>query len=207
MVQGLPYFPALTFFQHNYRFGKILYDSTSIYRKEWQLNRTYLPGSNGKICLSIPLVGGRGIRMPLSEVKIDNGSSWKRDHFRTFSSVYGRSPYFLFYVDELELLYEKNFQTLLDWNVYCMKWVLTKMNLSEFFEIHEMNESYNVDSYLNCLEKSSTKLSKSDEEMRFKYKQLFEDRTGFLDGVSILDILFNLGPESKEKIIHWFVKP
>jgi hypothetical protein len=207
MVQGLPYFPALTFFQHAFQSGKILFDPNSIYRKDWQLNRTYLPGSNGIICLSIPLKGGRGIKMPISELKIDNGSSWKRDHFRTFSSVYGRSPFFLFYVDELDLLYKRNFETLLDWNLCCMSWVLAKMKLSDFFEIHEMNTSHNVDFHSNSLEKSSTKLSKGDAGMTFRYKQLFEDRTGFIDGVSILDILFNLGPESREKILQWIVKP
>jgi hypothetical protein len=76
------------------------------YKKAGFRNRCTLPGANGLINLSVPVVGGRDQKTIFRDVKIDNREDWQKNHWRTIFSVYGKSPFFNFFSHELEALFQ-----------------------------------------------------------------------------------------------------
>ena len=126
MLCGLPYFPRISFVLNAFEDGIIRIQSEIPYDKSLRMNRMIIPGSNGLINLSIPILGGRNNRTRIIEIKIDNSYHWQRDHYRSIASVYGRSPFFVFYADELKELYEVRIESLLEWNILCFNWILKK---------------------------------------------------------------------------------
>lgn len=195
MIGVLPYFPKISVFQRFVQEGRVVIFPELPYDKKWQINRMTVPGSNGLINLSIPISGGRNCKLRLDQVEIDNRYHWQRDHFRTLSSVYGRSPFFSFYAAELELLMNQPYSRLLDWNMACFDWVSQKMKFGKIIPV-----SFVIDAILN---KNEIKNTKHEVDVHFPvvYNQVFEHSIGFHGDVSILDLLFNQGANYGKSII------
>lgn len=159
--------------------------------KDWQKssfrNRCLLPGANGIIHLSIPVVGGREQKKKYNEIKIDYSSDWQIIHWRTIVSVYGKSPWFIFYQDELQSLFQNRPELLIDWNRICTGWVSKKLG-AEYGIVGELAfENVDLD-LLNKIRPSNYDRLEGIELP--KYPQVFEDRTGFKTNMCILDLIF-----------------
>jgi len=205
MVQPLYYFPCLYAFADLMHQPNVLFDTEMPFKRSSYRNRMIIAASNGPIQLSIPLIGGRSIKSRYKEVEIDNKSNWQRDHFRTLSTAYGNSPYFMFYRDELEQLFQKKPSLLYEWNLLCLSWVLKKMKIEKKLEhelIHENNSSQTsfVDLY------SPQNFNGQPTIISVTYNQVFEDKTGFLANLSVLDLLFNEGAHSKQVLLNMLDK-
>ncbi len=87
-------------------------------------NRCQIAGAEGVLDLSIPVVNGRDQKALIRDVRIADSLPWQANHWKTIVSCYNRSPWFSFYQDELEALYRKPFDFLLDWNLECLDWAL-----------------------------------------------------------------------------------
>ena len=159
-----------------------------------------LPGGNGLVSLSIPLVGGRSVKLPFKYVEIDYSGTWQRDHFRSLETIYGNSPFYIQYRASIKEIFDQKPQFLVDWNQTCLDWVVKKMKIkmnllqhpnlsSTNQEIRERNDFYLPSNH-----------DKMGEQPFIKYPQLFEERIGFKPNVCILDLLFNLGPDALKKI-------
>ena len=160
-----------------------------------------VPGSNGIITLSIPIIGGRGTTLAYNQVLIDYNSSWQRDHFRTIESVYGNSPFFFQYRDELQALYGKKVDELFGWNMTCLDWISSKIG---FLLPIENTQSTLTNNLGRLRMQDKYKPANYDEPLNgpfVKYPQVFEDRMGFKRNMSIIDLLFNSGPVLVRKIL------
>jgi len=166
-------------------------------------NSMLLLGGNGLVSLSIPLVGGRSVKLPFKYVEIDYSGTWQRDHFRSLETIYGNSPFYFIYKSSLKEIFEQKPQFLVDWNLICLNWIVKKMKVnlhllhdsSLFSKEQEFRER--IDFYL------PSNYDQNGKEPFFKYPQLFEDKIGFKPNVSIVDLLFTLGPDALKKItIH-----
>jgi len=194
MKGTLPYFPKISFFLQAAQSGSIQIQPDILYNKRLQLNRTVIPGSNGLINLSIPILGGRNIKESQGEIMIDNRYHWQRDHFRTIATVYGRSPFYIFYEEELKDLYEKKAEKLMEWNLTCLHWIIKKLKCGEKMIVRQMLEE-------DMVQSSGTDSVKATTSEIQKYPQVFQTEIGFQSDVSILDILFNLDTHNGLKII------
>jgi hypothetical protein len=157
-------------------------------------NRCTLLGGNGPVHLSIPLVGGRSQKTLLKDVRILNTENWQDRHWKTITSCYNKSPWFDHFRHELEELYNRRFDLLIDWNLECFKWaadklsIKTQVSLSEFYqEKYDKNE---FEDWRNGLLPSTINTVNPDVK---RYPQVFEDRFGFVPNLSILDYLFCVG--------------
>jgi hypothetical protein len=92
-------------------------------------NRCQIVGAEGVIDLSIPLVRGRDQKALMKDVRISSAQPWQSQHWKTIVSCYSRSPWFEFYRDELEGLYRKQWNFLLDWNLVCFEWTQRPGNI------------------------------------------------------------------------------
>lgn len=168
-------------------------------------NRMVLAGSSGPIVVSIPVIGGRSVHLPYNQVMIDYSSNWQRDHFRTLCTVYGRSPFFFHYREELEVLFQESPSTLFSWNLRCLQWVLTKAKIAGLVSFRSeapfLNQHAEMLDLTDFYQPKTFNLPEKGPFLR--YPQVFEDRAGFMPNLSIVDLLFNQGPEGCKKIVQF----
>lgn len=197
---SLHYFPCISVFAELITQQKIIFDDAALFKRSTFRNRAMIAGANGIIPLSIPIVGGRSVNLPYKEVEIDYKSEWSRDHYRTLATVYGNSPFFMFYKDELLSLYDKKPNSLFEWNLNCLHWVFKKLKLEIPINIeNRVSENLASDVFIEqYLPNNYTKIANSGY---LKYPQVFEDKIGFKPNLSILDLLFNAGPQTKSLLM------
>ena len=149
-------------------------------KMEWN-NRYRIAAANGPLLLSIPIDGGRDQRSPMKDIRIENKSNWQKQHWRSIFSAYGRAPFFEHYAPALEALLHKQQEWLVDFNMEALAWVARELRLPVVFKTISqgsvINEAYNGP--------------------LVTYAQVFEDRHGFIPGLSIIDLLMNEGPAAK----------
>jgi hypothetical protein len=196
IVSELQYFPPISFFPTLYTESYVVLDLYEIYRKMSFRNRCLIAGAQGIVSLSVPLRYGRNQQLQVKEVLISNTENWQARHFKSIQSTYNRSPFFEYYRDELFGIYQTPFSRLADWNLYCLNWVKGKLEWNaeiRFGETEIPRKADEPDDLRNrVVPKNYSQLNP------VKYRQVFEERTGFFPNLSILDLLFNTGNRAGE---------
>lgn len=167
----------------------VLFENQENFVKQTFRSRCEIYGSNGKQLLSVP-VEKRGNHIPITEVRISYKEDWQKIHWRSIVSTYRNSPYFEYYVDEFQPFFETKTELLFELNK-ALHLVVMKLLKSEIK--YEFTETYISDYGKNVfdLRKEETVLPEIPQ-----YNQVFEERHGFIPDLSILDLLFNTGPDA-----------
>jgi hypothetical protein len=178
-------------------------------------NRCQIVGAEGVIDLSVPLLRGRDQKALMKDVRISGAQPWQSQHWKTIVSCYSRSPWFEFYRDELEGLYRKEWNFLLDWNLVCFEWTMKALGTSIPVSLTESYEKrYDPDRVTDWRGKILPKhlaggmagpgegvaglsiTGSADDGGVRAYRQVFGERTGFIPNLSVLDLLFCEGKQS-----------
>ncbi len=197
LLSDLQYFPSLILYKYSYQYSDIVFEQYESYQKMSFRNRCIIAGANGSITLSIPLMEGRNQKTLMKDVKMQ-GSKWQGQHWKSIVSCYNKSPWFEFYKDELGQLYSKKFTFLVDWNLACFEWSMKKLKLSCPISLTESFEEKVAEGTTDFRNKILPKNYKNFEAIR--YRQVFEDKIGFLPNLSILDLLFCEGKAAVDKL-------
>ncbi|MGX1024187.1 WbqC family protein [Psychroflexus sp. MBR-150] len=190
----LPYFGPISFYKSLVEYKEIYIEAAENYQKQSYRNRQNIYGANGKLMLNIPVKhSGSKQRLKYRESQIENDFYWQDLHFKSLETAYRTSPYFEFFEDDIEPLFKEKFNSLFDFNLKCFKTTLDLLDLDIKIEMtSEYLEKYNdIDDQRELIKAKS----KTDYNIK-PYHQVFEDKYGFISNLSILDLLFNLGPES-----------
>lgn len=187
------YFPNIAHSVAMANTDSVYFEVCDNYQKQSFRNRAEIYGANGKIALTVPVSYTQKNRQLYKDVKIANEDKWQLQHLKSLQSAYSMSPFFEFYIDDLMPIFEKRFQYILDLNFTCFE-ILNDSLQSEI--------SY---SKTNSFEKSI--VNKKDMRHLVKrnyqapnfdaYTQVFTEKNGFISNLSILDLLFNEGPNSE----------
>ncbi len=169
----------------------VLFEKQENFVKQTFRSRCEIYGANGKQLLSVP-VEKRGNHIPITEVRISYKENWQKIHWRSIVSAYRNSPYFEYYVDEFQPFFETKTELLFELN-RTLHQVVMKLLKSEIK--NEFTETYIFDYGKNVfdLRKEETVLPEIPQ-----YNQVFEERHGFISELSILDLLFNTGPDAAD---------
>lgn len=191
------YFPPISFYKTLIEVNILKIEKYEHYQKVSFRNRCYVAGPNGIILLSVPLSKGKNQRTIMKDVRISHEENWQALHWKTLTSAYRRSPWFEYFEDELEGLYEKKFDYLLDWNMACLEWANKVLGLSPEISFTSSFEK-NYDPGAGILDKRDQLQPGQVPENAPVYAQVFGERTGFSPNLSILDLLFCEGKRGLE---------
>ncbi len=168
------------------------------YQKQSYRNRCYIYGANGMQCLSIPVKKNHGEKTMITDVMIDYTCNWQKIHLKSMESAYRLSPFFEYYADELLEIYRKKVPSLFEWNLRLLESLLALMNMDAKPEVTSGWEPLTEENgdYRQSIHPKK-RLNKSDTLFNpIPYQQVFIDRFGFIPNLSIVDLLFNEGPET-----------
>ena len=154
-------------------YDKIFIEQHDHYVKQTYRNRCTIAAPDGELALSIPTVKPDTLKCPLKDIRISDHGNWRHLHWNALSSAYNHTPFFEYYRDDFQPFYEKKRTT-------------------SFQSSFAPNED-------DFRERIHPKKNYKEEDPDFivrPYYQVFQERLGFLPNLSIVDLLFNMGPES-----------
>lgn len=171
--------------------NKVFFGEDTHFQKQTFRNRTEICGPNGRLKLTIPIVHSKSEKhQKENEVLIANTTDWQKHHWKSICTAYRSSPFFEFYEADLAHFYEKKATHLMDFNLALIQKTMELIETPFSYEIVGWDEKkyQRMDFLINAKKMSNDKLG--------HYTQVFENKNGFLGNLSILDVLFNLGPET-----------
>lgn len=176
-------------------YNGIIIEKHENYQKRSLRNRFYLNSPQGKTSFSIPLAKGKNQQQPISEVKISYDQNWISQLKRMLQTNYGSAPYFEFYFDGIMSIFSHEYAFLFELNQALMVWFLRQFGLK--FQINYTSQYLShVSEDLHDFRGLITSNFDSPALYDMKYSQLFEEKEGFIKGLSAIDLLFCCGPES-----------
>jgi hypothetical protein len=191
------YFGSVNYYKNLFIHTNNIIEVYDNYQKMSFRNRCTLAGSNGLIDLSIPVVGGRNKRQLMCEVKIDYSQPWQQQHIKTIKSCYGKSPFFEYFIFDIEKMLKCQYDSLVGLNTELLKWTKRIVKLDNSIAFSTM---YQASEALNDIDDNRSAFMPKDFQALtdiIKYTQVFESKIGFQPNLSILDILFCEGPAVK----------
>ncbi len=184
-------FPPQNWWMEVVQSNKLHIDLEEHFEKMSYRNKYKISGANNAIMLSIPLEKGRDQRTPVKLVRISNTTDWQVQHWRSLESAYRNTPYWEFYAPHLEILFKQTFSYLHEFNSksidLCLKMLKNKIEITPTSE-------YRKDWGDACKDLRNMKPSHDGSVETPRYTQIFEDRLGFINNLSILDLLMMEGP-------------
>ena len=175
----------------------ITWEQNDNYQKQTYRNRTRILSPNGPLDLTVPVQFTQKNRQLYRDVLISQDHSWRQQHWKSISTAYSNSPFFEFYKDDLKLLFDHHEEKLFDFNMNC---------INMLFELLELDVPKKFSStYLKPTSSSDWRgmvNPQLDGPNTPRYIQVFENENGYVPNLSLLDLLFNLGPASKSYLLR-----
>ena len=187
MIIESQYFPCIAFWAQAYADNKLEIEAFEHYQKRSYRNKCNIYAANGPITLSVPLEKGKNKQMPIKDVRISYIDPWDTNHLQSIRSAYGRAAYFEFYWDEIEEIINRKYTFLYDLNWAILEYFSQKLNV-ELVETLDYQKKYEGDDFRQ-------KIRPRNSFTTSYYPQVFEEAFGYQSNMSILDLLFNTGPE------------
>jgi len=188
------YFPPIEYFYLLQKFENIIIEAEETYPKQTYRNRCIIYSEKGKLILTLPVSKPFGNQTKTKNIEIFNEDRWQKNHWRAIYSAYQNSPYFLYYKDELEIFFTKKAINLLNWNTEITKQLCKLIGIKIQLTISE--EFTEPGSLKNDHRFDVSPKAPAIHQYIPKYIQVFSDRHGFIENLSILDLLFNIGPDT-----------
>ena len=200
MLFSSAYFPPLIHFAWLYQAKDIQIEQFETYPKQTYRNRCNILTANGLQSLSIPVIKPFGAKTLSRDVKISYDEPWQQLHWRAIKTAYNSSPFLLYYEDELKLFLKKKHPFLLDLNEAVillinslMDWEISFKRTGEFVFPNEIPPGEDKRFVLTPKNTITYNLP--------PYIQVFSDQYPFFENLSILDLIFNLGPEAESYLM------
>ena len=191
------YLAPVSHYSAYYRAEELQLEVCDHFTKQTLRNRCYIDSPSGALTLTIPVVKTEGKSL-MRDVRISDHGNWRHQHWVALESSYRQSPFFEYYADDFAPFYEKKWEFLADFNEELMALTASLLDIQkpisrtmayEGQEVYEPNKPYEAN------EAYRANGAYGSHWAPRPYYQVFASRHGFLPDLSIVDLLFNLGPE------------
>jgi hypothetical protein len=183
------YFPSISNFVAIAQSEMVTFEMEDNFQKQTNRSRMYIYSPNGIQLLNVPIKHSINAHQKTKDVKIEDAFDWQKQHFKSLEAAYRTSPFFEYFEDEMAPIFQKKHTFLMDLNFQTMEIVSKCLGLdfaynetTEFF--HEVPNKTDLRSLVN---------GKKDTNQFDSYTQVFGEKHGYLNNLSILDLLFNEG--------------
>jgi hypothetical protein len=192
------YFGPIQYFTKFLLFPNRIIERFDHYTRQTYRNRCNIYGANGIITLSIPVMKGPRHGTYVKDIRIDYSKNWRKLHWKGIESAYRHSPFFEFYMDDIQNFLEKQYEFLLDLNLDILDYLLGALEITGSYSLTE--EFIGNDERNNDFRETIHPRVKHSEDPFFRaesYHQVFADRMGFKENLSIIDLMFNEGSNAR----------
>lgn len=188
------YFPSISTFVGLAQSEIITLEMDDNFQKQTNRNRMYIYSPNGIQLLNIPVKHSKQAHQKTRDILLETAFDWQKQHFKSLEAAYRSSPFFEYFEDDLMPIFEKKHTYLMDLNLETMQLVSKCLGLD--FSYKETTEYFKDPKDLTDLRYLVN--GKKDHSIFESYTQVFEEKHGYQNNLSILDLLFNEGRHALE---------
>ena len=193
VVLSTAYLPPIDYFSSILSSSKCCIEQFENYQKQSYRSRCHIYSANGLLSLVIPVLRDNGHSVPVREVKIDYSRKWQQQHWMAIVSAYRMSPFFEYYQDDFEPFYKsQEIEYLFDFNLKLTTMLLNLAGINREISLTDSYENHEVDLREAIHPKRPSLLQNKNGQ----YHQVFAHKYGFIANLSIVDLLFNEGPDT-----------
>ncbi len=185
------YFPSISHFAAMAQSDSITFEMEDNFQKQTNRNRTYIYSPNGIQLLNIPIKHSNLSHQKTKDIKIEQEFDWQKQHFKSLEAAYRSSPFFEYFEDDLVPIFQKKHTFLMDLNFEALE--ITAKCLRMKFEFGITTEYFHKIENPEITDFRYLVNGKKDHSLFEPYPQVFDDKHGFLNNLSVLDLLFNEG--------------
>ena len=199
LVTDYQYFGNICFIELLYKEKQVCFDSHAPFTKMSFKNKMVILSAQGPLAITIPIVGGRDQKTAINNIRIAYDAPWQAQHFKALKTCYKRSPYFEYYEADLEKLYATKTVFLVEFLEACHAFL--QKAIKGKWELLQYNE------YAQKIKEEETKKeihpwqpnNYAQFPIQHEYQQVFTSPSGFIQNLSILDMLFCVGGKEISK--------
>lgn len=187
----VPYYSVLS------HFNEITIEQHCHYIKQTYRNRCQIATANGVQTLSIPIEKPESLKCLSKDIRIATHGNWQHLHWNAIVSAYNSSPFFEYYEDDFRPFYQKEYSFLFDFNEELRAMVCQLLDIETSISYSsEYEKEFDGYDLREVIHPKKEYLEQVPGFTPKPYYQVFEQKFGFQSNLSIIDLLFNMGPES-----------
>ena len=198
------YFGPIQWYQKLYRYDHCLIEQYDSYQKQTYRNRCLIATANGVQALTVPVERDKreviSDKCLVKDIRISDHNQWRRVHWNALQSAYNESPFFDYYADDLHPFFERKYNFLVDFNEAIRQKICELIDIQpqvEYTSLYTLAITPQTSALVDYRDVIHAKHPQPDDTFEAKrYWQVFQHKYGFLPNLSILDLLFCMGPES-----------
>lgn len=202
------YLAPVQYYTKCFMYKHIFIEADENYQKQSYRNRCNILSANGVLPLTVP-VSKDMPKVKTRDIRIDNSLEWQKNHWTSIESAYSSSPFFEFYTDQFSTFYTKKFRFLLDFNLKLQHYILDQLEIKPSVSLTKKFIEKGTQGYDDYRDSIHPKKRQQKRDTSFKpefYYQVFQEKYGFISNLSIIDLLFNEGPNA-ENILKKSIVP
>lgn len=193
------YLAPIEYYSKLLQYDQIYIEQYDNYVKQTYRNRCTIATPNGELALSIPTVKPDTLKCPMRDIRISDHGNWRHLHWNALVSSYNHTPFFEYYKDEFQPFYEQKYTFLIDFNEELCRLICSLIDMAPCIkrtEEYKTQLTSDDDDYREHIHPKKDWHVEDPDFSPSPYYQLFQEKNGFLPNLSIVDLLFNMGPES-----------
>lgn len=193
------YLAPVQYYTKLYAYPRVCVEQMDNYVKQTYRNRCVIAAPDGPLALTIPTVKPDTDKCLVRDIRISDHGNWRHLHWNALQSAYNHTPFFEYYRDDFRPFYERKYDFLIDFNEALMQLVCSLIDLTPSFSrttSYQSTLTVEADDFRERIHPKRDYLGDDPSFTPSPYYQVFDRQLGFLPNLSIVDLLFNMGPES-----------